>query len=58
MQSKTVRELSVDEIEAVSGAGIIDSIKVWFNSRTARATCGEGNVKSVSTEGFECKSEG
>jgi hypothetical protein len=28
---------------------------VWMNSRTAKKTCGEGNVKSVTSDGFTCK---
>ncbi|MGN6065423.1 hypothetical protein [Brevundimonas diminuta] len=50
------RELTYDEIDAVSG-GIIDSIKIWLNSNTAKATCGKGNVESVTTEGFTCKAK-
>lgn len=49
-----VRELSLDEINSVNG-GIIDAIMVWLNSHTANATCGKGNVESVTKDGFTCK---
>lgn len=32
-----------------------DTAAVSRNANTAVATCGQGNVKSVSTTGFECK---
>lgn len=47
-----MRTLTLKEEGNVQGAGWFT---VWMNSRSARKTCGEGNVKTVTNEGFECK---
>jgi hypothetical protein len=44
--------ISVKKAEEVKGGGWFS---VWMNSRTAKKTCGEGNVKSVTSDGFTCK---
>tara|TARA_B100000809_G_scaffold254392_1_gene291530 strand:+ start:319 stop:477 length:159 start_codon:yes stop_codon:yes gene_type:complete len=52
-----MKELATHEMEQVNGGneGQSDTDKVRENARTAVDTCGAGNVKSVTTEGFECK---
>ena len=51
-----MRELNVNEIEQVNGGeGETSSEAVKANAKVAVDTCGAGNVKSVSKDGFECK---
>ena len=45
-----MRELNVNEIEQVNGGSELSD-----NAKIALDTCGTGNVKSVSKDGFECK---
>lgn len=51
-----MRLLETKEMEVVAGGTAAeDAAAVRANAQTANATCGQGNVKSVSTTGFECK---
>lgn len=54
---QVVRALSEAELDSVFGGSeeMSDVEKVRANAATATNTCGPGNVKSVSTTGFECK---
>jgi hypothetical protein len=45
--------LTLAQTQAVAGGSNTDAVAK--NAATAVATCGAGNVKSVSTTGFECK---
>lgn len=40
---------------AAAAQSAADTAAVSANANTAINTCGKGNVKSVSTTGFECK---
>lgn len=51
-----MQELNMVEIGQVSGgADKTDTQKVTENASTAISTCDAGNLKSVSTTGFECQ---
>ena len=51
-----MRILETKEIEVVAGGTASeDAAAVRANAQQAELTCGKGNVKSVSTTGFECK---
>ncbi len=50
-----MRELNINELILVNGGTETASEAVRKNAKTANETCGVGNVKSVTTTGFECK---
>lgn len=47
--------LTLAQTQAVAGGEQSNTDAVARNAATAVATCGPGNVKSVTTTGFECK---
>ncbi len=54
-----MRNLGVREIQEVNGGNegatsTTDDVRT--NAQTAKETCGAGNVKSVTSTGFECHS--
>jgi hypothetical protein len=56
MEYNRMRELNVSEMKEVNGGeGETASEAVRKNAQTANDTCGKGNVKSVTKDGFECK---
>ncbi|MEH8017442.1 hypothetical protein MN202_09365 [Rheinheimera muenzenbergensis] len=51
-----MQELTFEQVEVVSGGeGQSTSDAVRENAKTAGDTCGAGNVKSVTKDGFVCK---
>ncbi len=50
-----MRNLKLEEVLEVHGGEESASETVARNAETAEKICGAGNVKSVTTEGFECK---
>ena len=50
---KTVVRWYDETVKTVTAA--VDSAQIYVNSKTAKNTCGDGNIDTVTTKGFTCK---